>query len=115
MPITTIEEYELTTYGYAVETNDPAEFAKLGAAAAVYESIANTLLATTVPKDAARAHLHVINAFTTFARVLEMMEKVPEDPILSFVAMRNFLEGEDAIKIAYGQIDIYFTLRTSNL
>ncbi len=115
IPITAIPEYELTTYGRAIETNNPNEFEKLGDAAEIYESIADALLAVTVPEDAARAHLSIVNSFSTFAKVLRTMERVPEDPILSFVATRDFLEGEDAIKAAYGQIDIYFTLKESNL
>jgi len=114
-PVTTISEYELTTYGRAIETRDEAEFEKLVSAANVYESIAHTLLSITVPEDAAQPHLDLINSFATFAEILTSMSSSPEDPVLTFVATRNFIEGEDAIKTAYSQIDIYFTLKEANL
>lgn len=109
--ISAIGEYELTTYGRALETKNEAEFAKLHDAATVYEDIAQQLLATSAPQDAARPHLDLINSFSTFAKILTTMGDDPEDPILTFVATRDFIEGEDAIKAAYSQLDIYFTLK----
>lgn len=111
LPVTTIGEYELTTYGRAIEQGDASEFEKLTNAANVYHSIAENLLAMTVPEDAAQAHLDLVNGFNTFANILLTMNVTPEDPILAFVATRNFIEGEDGIKTAYSQIDIYFTLK----
>lgn len=110
-PVTDIGEYELTTYGRAIESGDKSEFEKLTAAAAIYRSIADDLLTITVPEDAAQAQLDLINSFNTFADILLTMDSTPEDPVLSFVVTRNFIEGEDAIKTAYSQIDIYFTLK----
>tara|TARA_B100000745_G_scaffold140141_2_gene91527 strand:+ start:1305 stop:2213 length:909 start_codon:yes stop_codon:yes gene_type:complete len=115
IPVTTITEYELTTYGRAIETGSETEFEKLVAAALVYDQIATTLLSLTVPEDAAQAHLDLVNSFSTFAKILSAMGSNPEDPILTFVATRNFIEGEDAIKTAYSQIDIYFTLKETAL
>jgi len=114
-PITAIDEYELTTYGRAVETHDPAEFSKLIDAASIYETIGTTLLATTVPKDASTAHLGLINAFFSFATTLRTMGTATEDPMRLFVATRDYIETEDAIKNAYSQLDIYFTLKESQL
>ena len=111
LPVTQIGEYELMTYGRAIESGDPAEFEKLTAAATIYDEIAQTLLTIIVPEDAAQAHLDLINSFATFASILNTMTKTPEDPLLTFIATRDFLEGEDAIKLAYSQIDIYFTLK----
>ena len=111
LPVTTIGEYELTTYGRAIESDDDAEFAKLTDAADVYESIATELIAITVPEDAAQPHLDVVNAFSVLALVLRDMSTNPEDPLLTFVSTRNFIEAEDGIKTAYSQLDIYFTLK----
>lgn len=110
-PVITIGEYELTTYGRAVQTGDAEEFTKLVTAAAVYQNIAKTLLTMTVPEDAAQPHLDLVNSFSTFGKILTVMGSNPEDPVLTFVATRDFVEGEDAIKTAYSQIDIYFTLK----
>ena len=115
LPVTTIGEYELTTYGRALQTNDHREFAKLESAANVYENIAQKLLTITAPEDAAQAHLDLINSFSVFATILQSMASSPDDPVLTFVATRDFIEGEDAIKNAYSQIDIYFTLKESGL
>lgn len=110
-PVTTITEYELTTYGRAIETGSADEFDKLITAATVYDTIAQTLLSLTVPEDAAQAHLDLVNSFDTFSQILMVMGSNPEDPVLTFVSTRNFIEGEDAIKTAYSQMDIYFTLK----
>ena len=104
-PVTNISEYELTTYGRALESGDEAEFQKLMKAATIYKQIAQNLLRIT--------HLDMVNSFDTFARILEGMGSSPEDPVLTFVATRNFIEGEDMIKAAYSQIGIYFTLKES--
>jgi len=109
--ILSLNEYELTTYGRAVQTNSAEDFAKLMDAALVYKNIADTLLAVTVPEDAARPHLDVINSFATFAEILTIMGSNPDDPMLTFVTARDFIEAEDSIKTAYTQIDIYFTLK----
>lgn len=114
-PVTQIGEYELITYGRAIETNDEKEFAKLVTAATIYNGIAKSLLLITVPEDGAKAHLDLINSFSAFASVLMVMTTTPEDPILAFVSTRDFIESEDAIKIAYSQIDIYFTLKEDSL
>lgn len=111
LPVTAIGEYELTTYGRAIERSDEAEFSKLQRAAGIYNDIAAHLLTLTVPEDAAQPHLDVINAFAILSEVLEGMGANPEDPILTFVATRNFIEAEDAVRTAYSQIDIYFTLK----
>lgn len=111
LPVIEIGEYELTTYGRAVETQSEEEFLKLERAGDVYLRIANTLLEISVPEDAVVPHLSLVNSFASFARTLKMMSESPEDPILAFVAMRDFLKGEEAIKNAYSQIDIYFTIR----
>lgn len=111
LAVTDISEYELTTYGRAVETGNEEDFEKLLVARDVYLSIAEELLSITVPEDGAVAHLDLINAFTSFANTLEHMAQSPDDPIVAFVSMRNFIEREDAIKTAYAQIDIYFTLK----
>jgi len=110
-PVITIGEYELTTYGRAIQTGDAEEFSKLMTAADVYQSIAEDLILITVPEDAARPHLDLVNSFSIFAKVLKVMASSPEDPVLTFVSTRDFVEGEDAIKTAYGQMDIYFTLK----
>lgn len=109
--IAEIEEYELTMYGRALEQESEADFAKLEAASDVYASIAEDLLAVAVPADAVEAHLSLVNAFANFAQVLSRMTQSPDDPIIAFVATRSFLEGEDMIKTAYSEIDIYFTLK----
>lgn len=114
-PVTSITEYELTTYGRAIETGSKEEFEKLVTAAMVYDDIAQTLLALTVPEDAMQAHLDLVNSFATFAQILTTMGSSPEDPVLTFVATRDFIEGEDAIKTAYSQIDIYFTLKETEI
>ena len=114
-PVITIGEYELTTYGRAIQTGDEEEFSKLLAAATIYQQIAETLHSITVPEDAAQPHLDLINSFSTFAKILEVMGSNPDDPLLSFVATRDFVEGEDAIKTAYAQMDIYFTLKELEL
>jgi len=111
LPVIDISEYELTTYGRAIETGDLEEFKKLTYAAGVYESIAQTLIEMTVPEDAVKPHLDLINSFSNFANTLTIMGSNPEDPMLTFVATRNFIEGEDAIRTAYSQMDIYFTLK----
>ncbi|QSH39192.1 hypothetical protein JXR01_02700 [Candidatus Kaiserbacteria bacterium] len=114
-PVTQIGEYELITYGRAIESGNAEEFNKLTAAATIYDEIAQVLLTITAPEDAAQAHLDLINSFATFASILNTMTTTPEDPLLTFVATRDFLEGEDAIKLAYSQIDIYFTLKEEAL
>ncbi len=111
LPITDVTEYELTTYGRAIEQNDAAEFAKLRAASATYRTIADNLLRMEVPADAALVHRDVINSFVRFASVLEDMAETPDDPLLAFVATRQFIEQEDMIRAAYNQLDIYFTLK----
>lgn len=115
LTVTEIGEYELATYGRAIETGNEAEFQKLATAAGIYDQIAEDLLKITVPKDGAQELLDLVNSFKRFADVLRTMTTTPEDPILSFVATRDFIEAEDAIKIAYSQIDIYFTLRGDEL
>ena len=107
--IVAIREYELTTYGRAIEADDPAEFEKLMAASAVYRSIVETLMELSVPDNAVETHLAFTNAFVRFAAVLETMTSTPDDPILAFTATRNFIESEDAIRAAYAKIDTYFT------
>ena len=111
LPVTQIPEYELTTYGRAVQTQDESEFAKLVSAADIYAGIASSLISITAPTDAQEPHLDLVQAFDVFAQVLMQMSTSPEDPLLSFVATRNFIEAEDAIKAAYAQMDIYFTLK----
>jgi len=37
-----------------------------------------------------------------------------DDPLRSLIATRDFIKGEDAIKTAYSQIGIYFTLKDTN-
>ncbi|MDP2650379.1 MAG: hypothetical protein Q8P16_02330 [bacterium] len=115
LPVAEIREYELTTYGRAVEQNSDEEFAKLESASKVYASIADDLLAIPVPEDAVGPHLDLANSFAAFAETLKRMAESPEDPVMAFVSMRNFLENEDTIKTAYSQIDIYFTLKEANL
>ena len=110
-----IGEYELTTYGRALETKSPEEFSKLSSAANVYQSITEDLLSITVPVDAAQSHLDLINAFSTFSKVLTTMGNSSDDTMLAFVIMRDFIDAEDAIKTAYSQINIYFILKETAL
>jgi len=111
-PLSTIGEYELTTYGRAVSTQNTADFEKLKNDASLYQNVAINLLAMKVPKGARNAHLAVINSFLSFAQVLNDLNKSETDPMRGLVALRNFMEEEDAIRNAYNQIDMYFILNT---
>lgn len=111
VPVTTITEYELTTYGRAIEHNSAADFEALARAAEVYRGIVDTLLALPVPEDAAQVHLDMIHAFDLFAAVLVDMSADSTDPLASFVRIRDFVEKADAVRIAYSQLDMYFTLK----
>ncbi len=114
-PISEIEEYELTTYGRAIETGATEDFITLANASVIYKEVANNLLAVTVPYGAAEAHVSVINSFLVFADILSTMSQGAEDPIVNMVAARDFFEGEDGIKDAYNQLDIYFILNNTTL
>ena len=43
------------------------------------------------------------------------MSQGAEDPIITLVAARDFFEGEDAIRDAYNQLDVYFILNNTEL
>lgn len=109
-PLTQITEYELTTYGYAIETDDPDAFVALSTDAALYRETISNLLAMNVPDGVVNEHVALVNSFEHFADTLEQMAHSPEDPLLAFVAMRAFIEAEDMIKSAYTAIGIYFDL-----
>jgi len=114
-PVLEVAEYELATYGRAIEEGSTEDFEKLLDASVVYKDIADTLLEIEVPKDAVVEHLDLINSFETFSRILSSMSDGDSDPVSTLVMTRDFFEGEDAIKVAYSQINIYFILNNSNL
>jgi len=109
-PLTDIPEYEFTTFTYAVEQQDEESFVRLQQNADVYAGVIKSLRSLSVPEDAVRQHLAIINAFSRFSATLNAMSAVSSDPIEILVATRDFFEAEDAVRNAYAQLDIYFTL-----
>ncbi|PCI29806.1 hypothetical protein COB52_02145 [Candidatus Kaiserbacteria bacterium] len=114
-PVLEVAEYELATYGRAIEEGIEEDFEKLLEASVVYRDIADTLLEIEVPEDAVIEHLDLVNSFATFSRILSSMSNGDSDPVSTLVMTRDFFEGEDAIKVAYSQVNIYFILNNSNL
>jgi len=114
-PLTSIPEYEFTTFTYAVEQQDQESFALLQKDADVYSEVIEALKKLPAPEDAAQQHIALINAFSRLSETLTAMSKVSSDPIEILVATRNFFEAEDAVRNAYTQLDIYFTLNSTAL
>lgn len=112
-PVIQIEEYELSTYARAIENEDEAEteFAKLRSAANAYRTSAANLLVVPTPKDIVGTHLELANAFYAFGDTLEDMGTVTDDPMLSYVHMRDFLEKEKKINDVFDSLKIYFSLK----
>lgn len=110
-PVLGIEEYELSIYARALESEDEEEFAKLVSAANAYQASVTNLLLVPVPQDIIEKHLEMVNAFSSFASTLEVMGEVTDDPILSFVHVRDFLQKEQKIDDVFKSLYTYFTVR----
>jgi len=107
----TIDAYEMTLYAQAVKTQNPDDFAKLRSVADIYRRVAKNLMIMPVPSDYTRQHVRLANNFVTFASVLDKLAFSETDPMLSFVAIREFLDTEANIKTAYTDMDAYFELQ----
>ncbi len=110
-PVIQIDEYELSTYARAVEQESKEEYAKLINASNAYKAVSVNLLIVPTPTDITSKHLELINIFTSFADTLENMGTSADDPIGSYVYMRDFLEKEEQIDDIFDSLRIYFTIK----
>lgn len=93
--MTEIREYELVTFGRAVESEDFAELEKLNHAAAVYTEVVADILAMEVPTALASQHLEVVNSLSALGGATGALTTWSGDPLYGLDLINNFVEAEN--------------------
>ena len=109
-PLRALPDNEFTTVGRAIRTTTPADRERLQTDADTYAQVVQNLVDLPVPQGALNGHLALINAFNSFSVTLHAIPQSLDDPVRTLVLIRDFLEQEDAVRNAFTQLSIYFTL-----
>lgn len=95
MTVTTahsIANYNNTIFalGYAIDSDDPAQLAKLAAIQADYYALAKDLAAVPVPPTLSPLHLQIVNDFSAIADSYTDMEAAPTDPLKGAAGLQAY-------------------------
>jgi hypothetical protein len=93
-PLLKNKEYELTTYGKYVETQDKIYLDQLGVVSKNYKDAAAATANVVAPADARSYHIAILNAMQEFATTLDVMIANANDPISSAVLLQNYNHAE---------------------
>lgn len=109
-------ENEGTIVQRALETDNGEELKKLEPVVVAYRAMAQELLGTKVPKEAAAAHISLVNAITAVGEANAKLTRVLVDPIVGLVGIREYGQAvEDLgnalkkLRSVFGAYGITFT------
>lgn len=103
--------YEITIVGEAIDSRDASSLKKLPAIENLYKNMTNELLAMKIPRDVAKMHLNIINAYEIVFSATHDMELVISDPMRGLSGVSYYKVGSDAVKNNIVNISALFNLR----
>ncbi len=93
----------------AAKNNDPAALVHIHNISRMYSKAAASLAQISVPKEAAGAHLKLVNAFANMAVVTERMTKLYTDPIVALLAIPEYTKTGLSLESAYADLGRVFS------
>lgn len=101
---TEIKKYEMLSFSEAIGKRNYSGSAELQTAAAIYRTVEQDLLKTSVPTELASEHLALLISVQALAQSVELMSKWGGDPIEAFAYMDAFNKAERASQLAVNKL-----------
>ena len=97
-------EDELLVLGRALQSNDPAEFAKLTNIADAYERVLADTLGVAAPPQLIEEHLALLNAYQAVGNDIKGMAEGHTDPVYALVRIQQYESDAQALLEALSRI-----------
>jgi hypothetical protein len=105
----TTEKSELLYLQDAAEKNDTAALRKVQAVGKAYTSIAKAVAKIPAPKEAAAAHLHLVNALARTGSAISDMGTFDTDPIRSLLGIGTYAPATADFVVALSELRAVYT------
>lgn len=100
--------YELETLGYYLVTKNPQYLDELKRQAGYYRDAKENVLGVTVPMDAVRYHVDILNALSQFEVILVRLTEHVNDPFASAALLRTFNDSEMRMLLSFDALATYY-------
>jgi hypothetical protein len=97
-------EWELTIVNRALDTNNPAELAKLQPLADMYKKLRDDALNTPVPDKFTTNHLNLINSYNALYKSITDLQLIFTDPMVSLLRIKRYEDDAKGLRIALHNI-----------
>lgn len=95
---------ELLYLHYAVENDDAAALARLGAIAKAYRDSAVGLAALAAPRELAAEHLALVNALARMSQIIGDFARVHTDPLTTMLALEQYVPAAQSLGAVFTDI-----------
>lgn len=106
-PLTEVPEYELNTIAKIIKDKDSESLIFLKKDIRLYQKTIDNLLQLEVPEKAVVPHLALLNAYNKLLVSFQLINKSKDDIILTYPALRMFLEADAEIQSAFDALNLY--------
>ena len=108
LPMTKIEDLEISVFATYMETKDPAKLAQLHDIAAAYAASIKAASGIATPPEATQLHASILNAMGQFGVTIAALGDNAEDPITTIALLRTYNEAENAMITSFNNLAKYF-------
>ncbi len=113
-PFLGIKDPEFLLYAYFVKNKDMTALAELRERAALYQSVAESVLSIPAPRDIADVQLEIANSLSFFSLVLTNMVDKANDPIASLALLKTYNQSERYVQTTFGALTAYYREKLFN-
>ncbi len=106
-----VDQNSFVSLSKSIKSGDFSQMSQLNPLIEASKGLISDLLSITVPKDALKVHLDLLNATSNVLESIKGMQETFVDPVKGYIALNQYTKNMADFQTALGNMNLYFTQR----